>query len=332
MSRPSIAEDIFRGIVLSASPVKKLRDMVASDPPTTEDEHFDCKGGSERGMPLPDAKIKSVWSEAVAGFATTGGGVLVFGLDARKVGDSKVDQVVGMNLIADPMAVKSRLAQLTSQATDPPVPGILIEAYDDPAEPGKGFVVCYVPESVYKPHRQEMGSKRWVMRISDSFVDVSPPILRSLFFPARQSYIFAEIAFSVDRHNAGKAQGVYSVQCEVRLYNEGPASATTLMILIHDNGLKVAPGAGWQQLKTPAGQRLKYLEDFHPGSMVVMADMVGDVALGSHQGNPGVKCAFQLYARDQSPQQINIHAHAAVVARSESVKGLPAPLPVDRYR
>src|SRR5207249_12045924 len=65
---------------------------------------------------------------------------------------------------------------------------------EDPAEGGKGFIVCYIPESAYKPHRTELGgAKRWMMRIGDSFVDVPPSVLRSLFHPHRHSYMFMRV-------------------------------------------------------------------------------------------------------------------------------------------
>src|SRR5262245_8507182 len=193
--RPSIAEELFKEMVEQRDPVAFLKGMVNSTPPTMESEHRDFKGGTivggaAAGTPLPEKEVSKIWSEALGGFATTSGGVLVWGLDARKAAGDTVDRVTGLNMVSDPHALKSRLQQLVPQATDPPIPGVRIEAFIDPTGKNEGFVVCFAPEIPYKPHRAEIGGKRWVMRIADSFVDIRPSVLRSLFFPHRHSYIF----------------------------------------------------------------------------------------------------------------------------------------------
>jgi Putative DNA-binding domain len=181
---PSIGKELFDRIVAHpgySDTVALLNGMVNATPPAVEDEYLDFKGATD---PKTGREIdpKKTWSEALAGFATTGGGVLIWGIDARKDA-SGVDHAGALNLVPSPSAWKSRLQELHLQATDPPVPGVRIEAYPDPSNGGKGFVVCYIPESDYKPHRAETANRRWMMRIGSNFVDVPPPVLRSLFFP-----------------------------------------------------------------------------------------------------------------------------------------------------
>ena len=199
--KPSIGRELFDRIIAHpAQPdaVAFLRAMVNSTPPTMETEYLDFKGATnpKTNEPIPDNDIKKTWSEALAAFATTSGGVLIWGIDARK-DSSGVDHAGSLNLVANPAAWKSRLQELHLQATDPPVPGVLIEAFPDSVSPGKGFVVCYIPESDYKPHRAEMASRRWMMRIGSNFVDVPPPVLRSLFFPQRRSYMYMRAAIEM---------------------------------------------------------------------------------------------------------------------------------------
>ena len=147
-TRPSVARSLFDEIIAHpghADSIAYLRAMVNSNPPTVETEHLDFKSASLNGQPINDNDVKKTWSEALAGFATTGGGVLIWGIDARKPAGGTVDQAIDFKLVVDPNALKSRLQQLHHQSTDPPVLGVVIKAFPDPAENGQGFVVCYIP-------------------------------------------------------------------------------------------------------------------------------------------------------------------------------------------
>ena len=275
-NRPSVGEDLFKKIMAHEGQpdvVAFLRAMVNSVPPTVETEHLDFKSASLNAVAISDNDVKKTWSEALAGFATTGGGVLIWGIDARKPPGGTVDQASGFNLVIDPNGLKARLQQLHHQSTDPPIPGVQIEAVPDPAENGRGFVVCYVPESDYKPHRSEAAGKRWVMRVGDSFVDVPPAVLRSLFFPQRRSYLFLRAAPRTELSlGAGR---VYRAKTtfEFRLYNEGPATADDLVLLFKAvPGVKFTTPSSWKNVNTVVGWRLLYPEPIHPGEIIRICD------------------------------------------------------------
>jgi len=241
--RPSIGKELFEKIVLHPGypdTVALLNGMVNSNPPTFEDEYLEFKGATD---PTTSREIdpKKTWSEALAGFATTGGGVLIWGIDARK-DPSGVDHAGALNLVPNPAMWKSRLQELHLHATDPPVPGVLVEAYSDSANTGKGFVVCYIPESDYKPHRAEMGGKRWVMRSGNNFVDVSPSVLRSLFFPHRQSYISIQVASRIDSKAQGLNPGLKRAIFSIRFQNEGPVYSDNCLSPPTDNYLSPVNG------------------------------------------------------------------------------------------
>src|SRR5437588_621036 len=121
--------------------------------PQAETEWLDFKGARwndpKRGtVLLSDGQAKEIWGQALSAFANTQGGVLVFGIDARKNAND-VDAAVGFARVKDPGAFASRLRQLHPHATDPPVLGVEVEAWEDPAAAGDGAVLCHVPES---PH------------------------------------------------------------------------------------------------------------------------------------------------------------------------------------
>ena len=170
----SNARAFFDQILSQTDRYAFLAGLVASLPHTFETEWLDFKGN-------PQSKdVLKIWSEAVSGFANTEGGVLIWGIDCRKV--ENVDAASGLSLIPDPLALKSKLYTSINQTTDPPVHGIEVEVIEGPS--GQGFVVCFIPESTNKPHRSEHKTyKPYMIRCGDSSVIPSPSLLRSMFYP-----------------------------------------------------------------------------------------------------------------------------------------------------
>ncbi len=338
---PSIAEELFRKIMTHdghENSVDYLRSMVNSQPPTVETEYLDFKSASREGTAVSDGEVKKTWSEALAGFATTGGGVLIWGIDARKSAGDSVDQACGFNLVLDPYGLKSRLQQLHHQATDPPVPGVRIEAFPDSDADGQGFVVCYVPESDYKPHRSEASGKRWVMRVGDSFVDVPPPVLRNLFFPQRRSYIFfragATTKIWVDNAQIYRSSTKY----EFRLYNEGPATADRLVLRFKKvQGVSFAALSPWKNTPSVIGWRLLYPEPVHAGDMLQVCEATISYPIGS-ENLQAVSAPYEtefeveIYSTDQVPQSCRLLFTPDDIRSDRTVDGLPVPLATDRFR
>jgi hypothetical protein len=83
--RPSIANEFFLKITGDSDPVAAIKRLLNATPPTFETEWLDFKGAAN------DQDTKKTWSKALAGFANTQGGVLVWGVDARK------DQATGID-------------------------------------------------------------------------------------------------------------------------------------------------------------------------------------------------------------------------------------------
>lgn len=325
-TKPSLAFDLYERLKNHtgfADQVAAVRALVNLADPVFETEHLDFKAACAppANTPIPDANVKKTWSEALAGFANTSGGILIWGIDARKPAGSDVDAANGFLLVPDPNALRSRLQELHHQATDPPVPGVEFLAIADPADAGKGFVICYIPESDYKPHRAELASKRWMIRVGDSFVDTPVPFLRSLFFPHRQSYIFLRIGRTAQMQVGQNIRFTYSV----RIYNEGPATASDLVMIVRQFGnLKVIAPHSWKHAPQADGWHVRYPEPLHPGQMI----QIFEIQLEFPQAQD-VKFDFQLFASDQMPSTFSVTIPAAGGAERTVT---PTPLPVDRFR
>src|SRR5207237_1136966 len=139
---PSLARLFFEQIIGSTEPAAFIRGFVASR--MREEEWLDFK------QFMNDGDAKAAWSTALSGFANTGGGVLVWGIDARKDPTDQIDAACAVMPIAAPSKLASRLNELHRGATDPPVTGVEVREFLD-AGSSDGFVVCFVPESKSKP-------------------------------------------------------------------------------------------------------------------------------------------------------------------------------------
>lgn len=324
--KPSLAFDQFVRIknhTGQADQLAAVRALVNAQDPVFETEYLDFKAGCnpQNNNPIPDTHAKKTWSEALAGFATTSGGVLIWGIDARKPADSDIDAAVGFLLVPDPTAFRSRLQELHHQATDPPVPGVEFLAIPDSAEGGRGFVVCYIPESDYKPHRAELASKRWTIRVGDSFVDTPVPFLRSLFFPHRQSYMYLRVGRTEQKQVGQNIRFTY----RVRLYNEGPATSSNILIVVRRvHNLRVVVPQSWDHARHADGWHVRHPHQVHPGQMVEFFDI--QIELPQTQD---VKFEFQIFALDQPPSSYVVTVPANGGAEHTA---MPTPLAVDRFR
>ena len=155
----SRAEEYFKQIKNSASPAEFLKGLLTSKPPRFEDEWLEFKGN-----PHNDRDGINAWSKSLSAFANTEGGVLIWGIDARK--KDNTDSASGLRLITNTSEFKSRLLELLIGATDPPVSGVQIEEIVEPPGSKQGFVVCLIPESEYKPVRAELEMKQYYIDLT----------------------------------------------------------------------------------------------------------------------------------------------------------------------
>lgn len=192
---PSQARAFFDAFLKESDRLAFLRQLVADQ--REETEWLEFKGCIDRkpkaaGAEIADADVKRIFSEAMCGFANTAGGVLVWGIDCAK--DSVgIDCAKGFSLAKAPKKLKGRLRELSVSTGDPPLAGIEVEAVEDGDANGEGFVVCFAPESRFRPHRAEHAGRRFVMRANDSFFDMPVSHLRQLFHPVSSPMLFTRL-------------------------------------------------------------------------------------------------------------------------------------------
>ena len=147
--RISSAKQFFEDIVNNPDPALYLRGLV-TDPPSVYENDW---RNFEEGEHFKDEDAKKLWSKALSGFANTGGGVIVWGIKAKKDSNG-IDAANDVSPVPEAAKLRSRLMELHHQATDPPVPAVDVRHFVDATNGDAGYVVCFVPEGISKPHRE----------------------------------------------------------------------------------------------------------------------------------------------------------------------------------
>lgn len=174
---------------------------------------------------------KRTWSECVSGFANNQGGVIIWGIDARREKGEAVDAAREIALLPDPAGFASRLRELVRNTTDPPLLKIDIRTFHEDGDHGSGVVACFIPEGEHKPYRAELATnKPYMVRLSDSFQVLPTQLLKSMFYP-RSTPLF-EVFFKADWESPVEDVDQMFLPIRVYLRNAGTTSVRDLFVTV----------------------------------------------------------------------------------------------------
>jgi hypothetical protein len=315
--RPSLAEELFEKIKSQLDPAAFLKAMAdPASPPTFESDYLDFKA-----KPDPDpknSKLKEIWYEALSGFGNSGGGVLVWGIDARKDPATGIDAACAVKPIQNPNGFKSLLIELQRGATDPPLGDVKIETWE--SSPGEGFVVCLIPSGLFKPYRAEVsGKKQFIMRSVDTFYVPSVAVIRSLFYP--QSHAVFRVQANLTWTLGLKEQPCPDrarFSCGVYIHNQGTATARDAYLILQtnlDNLRQLSNNEVWYILEfSPKRMRFESKKPIHPEVTVHLSCLEWQTSTTTLIGvqNRVVpllvkhRLIFHFHAENQAPQRAEI--------------------------
>lgn len=300
----STARQLFDDLVAGGVPAIEALVTYAAH----ETEWLDFKSGEH----LQDAK--ETWSEAIAGFGNNQGGVLIWGVDARKDKATGIDAASAVKPVEKPVPLRSRLIELQRFAVEPPLPGV--DVRDFVRSDGTGFILCFIPESETKPHRAEMlENKPYKIRIADAFVNPSPSLLRSLFFPQSSPRLEIDIHPVVPQIDQDHPPSSVEILYRVNLRNTGFVSAKDIFVVMstipHD--LKIEPPYGNKIVDSQNGTGIECTRPLHPSSISQLCAIRHRVPVTQrHQSNsrthvPSVdrfEATFDVFAGDMIPLRL----------------------------
>jgi hypothetical protein len=173
---------------------------------------------------LKSADDKRNLARAISGFANSSGGLIVWGVDARK-NSNDIDCAVELKPIENIKLLLTRLNTLTGDGVDPTVNGVAHRVIE--IENGKGFAISLIPESDIGPHMSKLGEDRYYKRSGDSFYKMEHYDVADMFGKRRKPKL--KIFYKV--FNAGT-----NLQVVIGLKNEGIATATAPYLAIGCSG------------------------------------------------------------------------------------------------
>ena len=277
--------------------------MVARHVPET---HFlEFKGGKIQN----DAKaIRGTWSQTISGFGNTEGGVIIWGIRASRIPnpvdkERRSDVANELEVIEQPTAFCQQLRDLLLEATVPHIAGVEIEAINDPAANGSaGFVVCLVPEGNAKPYQAALhASKNYFQRVNDGFAVMPQSLLRSLFFPHRQSVLSIEIVPAIRNARSGIV-----ISFTGFIANAGASTAWEPWIVVKPS-LHLQPKNAFNFESHPSifpgADAWEAFQSVHPGARIPAFQYMVEL----HAGRiPSVRFEIEMHAQHELAQEVSI--------------------------
>ena len=188
--------------------------------PETGQLDFTCKKDKATACIHPDDKRG--FAKAVSGFSNSDGGLLIWGVEAkRKKNDAETpDVVTGFHPISNVEAFATTLNSLVCHATTPVAYGVESTPIMENEINKAGFCLTFVPAGDNPPYRANLeGLREYYKRAASSFYPMEPYDIRDVIFRFKYPKLEIEIEPGEDAINEP-----YIHTLTVRLTNKGPVS------------------------------------------------------------------------------------------------------------
>lgn len=181
-----------------------------------EDLHLDFKLVNSAALTKDDRRT---FARAVSGFANSDGGLIVWGVDARRNADG-IDCAQDKPGVSDAKLLLTKLNEFSGSVVNPTVTGLdhrLITVGAGPC----GFVVTFVPASDSGPHMAKLGEDRYYQRSGSNFVKMEHFEVADMFGRRpRPELRLLHRRLGCARHGINSR-----VQVQVSIENQGRGSA-----------------------------------------------------------------------------------------------------------
>ena len=182
---------------------------------TNQEEHLNLDFKCTQRTDLSRRDDRRIFAKAVSGFANSSGGLIVWGVDARR-NDDEIDCACDLRPVESAVSLVASLNSFTGVSTSPTVNGVVHRALKEDED--AGFAVSFVPESSRGPHMAKLGEDRYYKRSGDSFYKMEHFDIADMFGRRRRTHLVLD-------GNIDKVQGDRFVSLLLSIRNEGRGSA-----------------------------------------------------------------------------------------------------------
>jgi predicted HTH transcriptional regulator len=186
-----------------------------------ENLHLDFKTVANAN--LRGADDKRNLAKCLSGFANSSGGIIVWGIDARK-NSQGVDCAATAAEITPVRLFLSRLNELTGEAVSPIVDGVRHKIIE--TTPDSGFSVTLVPESISGPYMAKLGEDRYYKRSGDSFYRMEHFDLEDMFGRRQKPHLNTHLSV------VPVLQDYSQEEMRITLENDGRAIAKHVSLVV----------------------------------------------------------------------------------------------------
>lgn len=146
-----------------------------------ENPFLDFKEKRDSDKLQVDRDDKKNYATALSGFSNSAGGIVIWGVKAKKKNNDSPNVAVEEKPISHLKKFLTDLNSLTPSAITPPNSGIQNIHIPLPKARDKGFVITYAPESALLTHRALLGINQYFIRTTDNFVLMTHQMLSDSF-------------------------------------------------------------------------------------------------------------------------------------------------------
>lgn len=218
-----------------------------------EDLYLDFKEKEDRTKAALSINDERNLNKALSGFANSDGGVIVWGIEARRKGnDSESPDVArARKTIKNLDAFHANLNDKIRLATTPPVPGVINIKIPRKTNSKEGYVVTYVPVGPVPPYRAEKCNNHFYKRSGSNFYHMEPFDIRDIILRDNYPKIKLEFGWVKEKQLCSQERHIYHLLLTVS--NAGPTMLETWkMIVEYSNAINADGSPG---LPIYAGQR-----------------------------------------------------------------------------
>jgi len=152
---------------------------IASYVELKQEEHLHLDFKTLKNAELTSSDDKRNVGRCISGFANSSGGIIVWGIDARKNSDD-IDCASAIVELRKPAVLVSRLNALSGEATSPVIDGLRHKSILN-LKSGGGVAATFIPETDGGPFMALLGEQRYYKRSGDSFYRMEHFDLEDMF-------------------------------------------------------------------------------------------------------------------------------------------------------